>query len=147
MRRLASLFIVLCAVTALHAEKQPITFGELPYNAKVFVFTYFKGVPFTEVSIERRASLTQYEVELEGGFKLEFDRTGLCTEVENKRTAIPDEVMPRKIIQTVKKLFPTRYITKYENSGRMYEVKLDNDAVLTFSRTLRLVDIEEDETN
>lgn len=145
MKRLASLFIALCAVVALHAEKQHITFGELPHNAKIFVFTYFKDVPFTGVSIERRASLTQYEVQLKGGFKLQFDRTGLCTEVENKRAAIPDEVMPKKITQVAKKLFPAQYITKFENNGRMYEVKLNNDAVLTFSRSLRLVDIEESE--
>ena len=145
MKRLVLSFIALSVAVVLHAEKQLITFGELPHNAKVFVFTYFKDVPFTEVSIERRASLTQYEVELEGGFKLQFDRTGLCTEVENKRTAIPDNVMPKKIVGTVKKLFPASYVTKFENNGRMYEIKLDNDAVLTFSRTLRLVDIEENE--
>ena len=84
MKRLASILIALFAVVALHAEEQPITFGELPKNAKIFVFTYFKDVPFTEVYIERRASLTQYEVRLQDGIELQFDRTGLCTEISSK---------------------------------------------------------------
>ena len=145
MKRLALFFAALCTTVVLHAEKQPITFGELPQNAKVFVFTYFKGIPFGEVSIERRASLTQYEMELEGGIELQFDRVGLCTEVNCKQGAVPNEVMPKKIVQAVKKLYPTQHISKYENNGRMYEVKLNNGTVLTFSRTQRLVDIEEDE--
>ena len=143
MKRFASLLIALFGFVALHAEEQPITFGELPQNAKIFVFTYFKDIPFTEVYIERRASLTQYEVKLKGGFELQFDRTGLCTEVSNDNGAIPDGIIPKKIIATTKKYFPKNYISKFENSGRMYEVKLNNGTSLTFSKTLRLVDIDE----
>ena len=145
MKRLASLFIALCAVVALHAEKQDITFGELPKNAKIFVFTYFKDIPFERVYIERRASLTQYEVWLKGGIELQFDRVGMCTEIDSRYSAIPDEVLPKKIVQTVKKHFPHNFISKYENNGRMYDIKLDNGVSLTFSRSLRLVDIEDEE--
>ena len=143
MKRLFSILIALFAVVALHAEKQLITFGELPQNAKIFVFTYFKDIPFKEVCIERRASLTQYEVKLEGGIGLQFDRTGLCTEVTCKEGEVPDVVVPKKITVTVKKHFPKNYIRKYENNGRMYEIELDNGIVLTFSKTMRLVDVEE----
>lgn len=145
MKRFALLIVSLCAVVALHAEEQHITFGELPTNAKIFVLTYFKDIPFTDVYIERRASLMQYEVKLEGGIDLQFDRIGLCTEIDSRHSAIPDEVLPRKIVQTVKKHFPYNFISKYENNGRMYDIKLDNGVVLTFSRTLRLVDIEDEE--
>ena len=143
MKRFASLLIALLGFMVLHAEEQPITFGELPKNAKIFVFTYFKNVPFEEVYIERRASLTQYEVRLKGGIDLQFDRMGLCTEVTCKYGAVPDEVMPQKILLTTKKHFPQNYVRKYENNGRMYELQLDNGTVLTFSKTLRLVDIDE----
>ena len=143
MKRFASLLIALLGFMVLHAEEQPITFGELPKNAKIFVFTYFKNVPFEEVYIERRASLTQYEVRLKGGIDLQFDRMGLCTEVTCKYGAVPDEVMPQKILLTTKKHFPQNYVRKYENNGRMYELQLDNGTVLTFSKTLRLVYFDE----
>lgn len=143
MKRFASLLIALLGFATLHAEEQPITFGELPQNAKIFVLTYFKDIPFKEVYIERRASLTQYEVKLKGGIDLQFDRTGLCTEVTCEKGAVPDDVMPKKIVATTKKYFPQNYISKYENNGRMYEIELDNGTVLTFSKTLRLVDIDD----
>ncbi len=143
MKRFASLFIALLAFIALHAEELPITFGELPQNAKIFVLTYFKDIPLKEVHMERRASLTQYEVKLKGGIDLQFDRTGLCTEVTCDNGAVPDAVIPQKILTTTKKHFPKNYISKYENNGRMYEIELDNGTTLTFSKTFRLVDIEE----
>ena len=143
MKRLASFLIALFVITILHAEKQPITFGELPQNAKIFVLTYFKDIKFKEVCIERRASLTQYEVKLQGGIDLQFDRTGLCTEVTCKNGEVPDIVIPKRILATAKKYFPDSYIQKYENNGRMYEIQLDNGTKLSFSKTMRLIDIED----
>ena len=143
MKRIATLLVALLAITSLHAEEQPITFGELPKNAKIFVLTYFKDIKFKEVYIERRASLTQYEVKLEGGIDLQFDRMGLCTEITCKNGEIPDIVIPKRILTTIQKNFPDSYIRKYENNGRMYEIVLDDGTQLTFSRTLRLVDIED----
>jgi len=143
MKRFASLFIALLGFIDLHAEELPITFGELPQNAKIFVLTYFKNIPLKEVYMERRASLTQYEVKLKGGIDLQFDRTGLCTEVTCDNGSVPDAVMPKRILTTTKKHFPKNYISKYENNGRMYEIELDNGTTLTFSKTFRLVDIEE----
>lgn len=145
MKRLALLFIMLLGMVMLHAEEQHITFGELPKNAKIFVLTYFKDIPFEDVYIERRASLTQYEVKLQGGIELQFDRMGLCTEIHCRRSAIPEEVLPKKIVMLVQKHYPHNYICKFENNGRMYEIELDNGILLTFSRTLRLVDIEDEE--
>lgn len=143
MKRLASFLIALFVITILHAEKLPITFGELPQNAKIFVLTYFKDIKFKEVCIERRASLTQYEVKLQGGIDLQFDRTGLCTEVTCKNGEVPDIVIPKRILATAKKYFPDSYIQKYENNGRMYEIQLDNGTKLSFSKTMRLIDIED----
>lgn len=143
MKRIAIFLVALFGFVALHAEKLPITFGELPKNAKIFVFTYFKDVPFKEVYIERRASLTQYEIRLSGGIDIQFDRTGLCTEITCKNGEVPDIVVPKRILDTIDEHFPDNYICKYENNGRIYEVKLNNGCVLTFSRSQRLLDIDE----
>lgn len=143
MKRLSSILIALLVVVAIHAEEQPITFGELPKNAKIFVLTYFKDIPFKEVCIERRASLTQYEVRLSGGIDLQFDRTGLLTEITCKNGEVPDIVVPRRILETVKEHFSDNYITKFENNGRIYEVELDDGTVLSFSKTQRLLDVDD----
>ena len=144
MKKLITLIAALLLTIGIRANDHQITFGELPKNAKVFVLTYFKDVPLKEVTIERRASLAQYEVKLDNGLKLQFDRMGLCTEIDAKRGFVPDEVMPKKIVSTVTKYFPDCHVKKYENNGRMYEVKLDDGTVLTFNTTLRLVDVDEE---
>ena len=144
MKKLITLIAALLLTIGVRADDHQITFGELPKNAKIFVLTYFKDVPFKEVVIERRASLAQYEVKLENGLKLQFDRMGFCTEIEAKRGSVPAEVMPKKIVATVAKHFPDCLVKKYENNGRMYEVILDTGVVLTFNTTLRLVDVDEE---
>lgn len=146
MKKLITLLSLLLLTVSLSADERHITFGELPKNAKIFVLTYFKDIPFKEVTIERRASLAQYEVVLENGLKLQFDRVGLCTEIDAKRGFVPDEVMPKKIVSTVTKYFPDNRIKKFENNGRMYEIKLEDGTTLTFNTTLRLVDVDVDDS-
>lgn len=140
-KSLLSLFVLAFAAT-LHADELPITFGELPKSAKVFILNYFKDVPIRATYIERRASLTQYEVELDGDVELQFDRTGLCTEVTCKQGAVPDAIIPEKIRGVVKKHFPACRIVKYEHNGRMYDIELSDDTSLTFSNSFRLVDVD-----
>ena len=146
MKKLITLLSLLLLTVSLSSDERHITFGELPKNAKIFVLTYFKDIPFKEVVIERRASLAQYEVVLENGLKLQFDRVGLCTEIDAKRGFVPDEVMPKKIVSTVTKYFPDNRIKKFENNGRMYEIKLEDGTTLTFNTTLRLVDVDVDDS-
>ena len=146
MKKLITLLSLLLLTVSLSADERHITFGELPKNAKIFVLTYFKDIPFKEVIIERRASLAQYEVVLENGLKLQFDRVGLCTEIDAKRGFVPDEAMPKKIVSTVTKYFPDNRIKKFENNGRMYEIKLEDGTTLTFNTTLRLVDVDVDDS-
>lgn len=142
MKKLLTLMAALLLTVGVNADDRHITFGELPKNAKIFVLTYFKDVPFKEVVIERRASLSQYEVKLENGLKLQFDRMGFCTEIEAKRGAVPEEVMPKKIVATIVKYFPDCQVKKFENNGRMYEVILDSGVTLSFSKAFRLVDVD-----
>lgn len=142
MKKYIALLIALLSTINICAEERPITFGELPENAKIFVLTYFKGSIIKEVYIERRASLTQYEITLKEGIELQFDRTGACTEISSKKGKVPDIVIPPKILQLVQNYFPKNYIQKIEHNGRMHEVELDNGTILTFNNSLRLVDVD-----
>lgn len=142
MKRIISILLSAVLCLPMVAEEQPITFNDLPAPAKMFIQTYFKDLNIQKVYIERRASLTQYEVDLDGGVDLQFDRTGACTEVNCKRSAVPDNVVPKKLLATIKEHFAKNYIQKYEHNGRMYEITLDNGTVLTFSNTGRLIDID-----
>ena len=81
-------------------------------------------------------------MKLENGLKLQFDRMGFCTEIEAKRGAVPEEVMPKKIVATIVKYFPDSQVKKFENNGRIYEVILDSGVTLSFSKAFRLVDVD-----
>ena len=142
MKKIAVLLIACIACIALHAEERHITFGELPKESKMFILTHFKDSTFSKIYIERRASLTQYEVVLTSGLKLQFDRTGVCTEISHKKDEVPNNVIPPKILSAVKAHFPKSRIQKFEHNDRMYEVDLDNGVTITFNSSFRIVDID-----
>lgn len=142
MKKIAILLVAYLVCVALHAEERHITFGELPKESKVFILTHFKDSTLNEISLERSASLTLYKVELTCGLKMQFDRTGMCTEVSYKKGEVPDAVVPKKILSIVKANFPKCRIQKFEHNERMYEVDLDNGITLTFNSSFRVVDID-----
>ena len=142
MKKIAIILIASIACIALHAEERHITFGELPKESKVFILTHFKDSTISEMHVERSASLTQYEVELTCGLKLQFDRTGACTEISYKKGEVPDAVIPQKILNVVMANFPKSRIQKFEHNDRMYEVDLDNGITLTFNSSFRVIDID-----
>ena len=143
MKKIAILFSLLLITTlpAL-ADEQAISFDELPKAAKVFITTYFKDVKIQGIYRERRASLTQYEIDMAHGIDLQFDRTGVCTEVNCKKTVVPNEIIPLKIREQLAKDFKGYKVIGYENNGRLYELKLDNGWDLTFNRSARLIDVD-----
>ena len=140
------LFLSLC-LTGCHFrvhrdEDTVITFDQLPDAACDFLQKHFSGITIKEIVCERRASLAQYEVELKGGIDVQFDRNGICTEINCKKSAVPDAAMPTEIVQQINERFPGHFVMKYEHDSRIYDIELDDGTELTFNRSLRLIDVD-----
>ena len=133
-----------CVNTSHDRQDKVIALPALPQPAQEFIQKNYKDVKIKEITIEKRASLMQYNVDLKGGIDLQFDRNGICTEVECKKpgSTVPDEVVPSPILQQVRTLYPDKGIVKYEHNQRLYEIDLSDGTEMTFNRAMRLIDID-----
>lgn len=73
-----------------------------------------------------------YEITLEGGYKLEFNRKREIIEIEGK-SKLPDSVIPVKILGYVQEHYPDQYIIEWELEGPNQQVELDNKLELLFT--------------
>ena len=133
-----------CANTSHDRQDKSVPLTALPAPAQEFIKKHYSDVKIKDITIEKRASLMQYNVDLKGGIDLQFDRNGVCTEIECKKpgSVVPDEVIPAPILQHVRQLYPDKDIVKYEHNRRLFEIDLADGTELTFNRAMRLIDID-----
>ena len=148
MKKLLSLLLLClfvgCVNMSHDRQDKAITLDALPTPAQEFIKKHYSDVKIKEITIEKRASLMQYNVDLKGGIDLQFDRNGVCTEIECKKpgSSVPDEVVPSPVLQQIRKLYPDKSIVKYEHNQRLFEIDLDDGTEMTFNRAMRLIDID-----
>jgi len=135
---------VSCVNTSHNRQDPAVSISSLPAPAQEFIKKYYDGVKIKEITVEKRASLMQYNVDFKGGIDVQFDRNGVCTEIECKKpgAVVPEEVIPTNVLQQVRSLYPDKAIVKYEHNQRLYEVDLIDGTELTFNRAMRLIDID-----
>ncbi len=103
-------------------------YDKLPKEAKSFIDRHFKGVGVK--SCEQYFAKGKYEVELNNGIDLEFDRAGKLTEVDAPgNTLLSVEVvkdfLPRKAYDRLKKEGLDTKVESIEfKKGKAYEVDL-----------------------
>lgn len=142
MKKLFILMMTALIAIPVFAEERPISAEQLPVKVQTFIAEYFKGNKIAKAQIEQRAALTQYEAELADGTKLQFNRAGNWTEVKRKNSAVPEALIPEKILAYVKATYPDAYIKMIEHDDRLYEIDLSNNIKMTFSSSFRLLDID-----
>ena len=142
MRNLLCTVMALMLALPVAAEDSEIAFDKLPEKAQKVVLKAFPDVKVKKVEMERRASLIQYEVKLEGGVKLQFRKDGNLTECECTKEPVPDILIPSKIRTFIKKEFPENDIMRIEHDSKLYEIILDDGTELSFNSSYRLIDID-----
>lgn len=142
---LALLAVLLVNCRAMADTDKVITQEELPQEAKSFLKSHFAQLAVSFVKQDSELLSRSYEVLLENGTVIEFDRKGQWQEVNAKGQAIPTAFIPAAILGEVKQRFPQQVIVKIEKSDRgRYEVGLSNGLELTFGRDLKLITIDND---
>lgn len=124
---IASLAIIpACANDIMIPTKQ------LPKTAQEFLSTHFAGSSVVKAVHDREINDNDYTVWLSDGSKVEFNGKGKWESVENKKSNVPDSVVPAKIKEYVTTNYPSLGIVKIEKSLYGYEVELSNDLDLKF---------------
>ena len=138
VKTILALALLFLPVLAL-ADGKVVPYDKLPVEARSFIKEHFGSEKVLQVTSE----WNEYEVLFSDMSTVQFDRSGNWKEVKCRQKAIPEPVIPSRILSYVKEVFPGRFITRIERSRRGYEVKLDNGLELEFDRNCNFFRIDD----
>ncbi len=122
------------AIGSLAFAQTSVKTVQLPQTSQGFLNTNFSNNTVTNTKVDtKRNVVDEYEVYLDNGVKVEFDRNGNWKEVDGKGTAIPTEFINQNIVSYVNTQYPNAQIYKVEKERKGYEVKLTNGLELKFN--------------
>ena len=147
MKRTLKIFLmVICLVacmTPAHADAdKPIQVKELPAKAQTILSQHFKNQKVALATIETGLLEKNYDVVLNNGTKMEFDKNGNLTEIECKQDAVPAALIPNAINTYLQQTYPEYKVRKFEMKRNEYEVELTNGLEITFNKQFQVIDID-----
>lgn len=134
--------VVLFSATACADKNKPIQVNELPVKAQTVLTTHFSGQKVTLATLESEIIDKSYNVVLQNGTKLEFDRKGNLTEVDCKQGTVPAKLIPQPIKSYVQANYSGQNIKKMEIDKNEHEVELSNGLDITFNKRFKVIDID-----
>lgn len=134
--------VVLFSTTACADKNKPIQVNELPAKAQTVLTTHFSGQKVTMATLESEIIDKSYNVILQNGTKLEFDRKGNLTEVDCKQETVPAKLIPQAIKSYVQTNYSDQNIKKMEIDKNEHEIELSNGLDITFNKRFKVIDID-----
>ena len=133
--------MVSCNMVANAGNDKPIAVNALPVKAQTLLSNHFNQkvmLATTESGVVSRS----YDVVLQNGTKLEFDKKGNLKEIDCKQGIVPALLIPQAIRNYLKENYPAQAVKKIEMNKNEYEVELTNGLDLTFNKHFQLIDID-----
>ena len=121
------------------ASDRVITANQLPAAAQTFINQTFPGATIMYAEIDDG----KYEVHLNDGTEINFDRKGNWDKVDCKLKAVPAHLIPATIASNVETQFSGTVITKIDKERYGYEIELSNGLDLKFNRQGMLSEIDD----
>lgn len=134
--------MVSCNMVANAGNDKPISVNALPAKAQTLLSQHFNGQKVMLATIESGVVSRSYDVVLQNGTKLEFDKKGNLTEVDCKQGKVPVKLIPQAIRNYLMENYPAQAVKKLEMNKNEYEVELANGLDLTFNKHFQLIDID-----
>ncbi len=134
--------MVSCNMVANAGNDKPISVNALPAKAQTLLSNHFNNQKVMLATIESGVVSRSYDVVLQNGTKLEFDKKGNLTEIDCKQAIVPDQLIPHAIRNYLKENYPAQSVKKIEMNKNEYEVELANGLDLTFNKHFQLIDID-----
>lgn len=120
-------FIPACESQKVLAE------NDIPSAITTYVNTHFPSAKILQAVKDKEGLFKSYDVILEGNITLEFNKKHEVTSIES-RSALPDSVIPEKILTYVKANYPASSILQWELDDNRQKVELDNKLELEFNK-------------
>ena len=134
--------MVSCNMAAHAGNDKPISVNALPAKAQTLLNNHFNGQKVMLATIESGVVSRSYDVVLQNGTKLEFDKKGNLTEINCKQGIVPALLIPQAIKNYLKDNYAGQSVKKIEINKNEYEVELTNGLDLTFNKHFQLIDID-----
>ncbi len=106
----------------------PVPTDLIPEPILTFVTTNFPENYIVQISRDYDG----YEVDLNNGYSIEFDRNGNWVEIDCERDPVPTALIPEPILAYVSANYPQNFIVQISKDNRGYDVELNNDVDLEF---------------
>ena len=134
--------MVSCNMVANAGNDKSITVNALPAKTQTLLNNHFNGQKVMLATIESGVVSRSYDVVLQNGTKLEFDKKGNLTEINCKQGIVPALLIPQAIKNYLKDNYAGQSVKKIEMNKNEYEVELTNGLDLTFNKHFQLIDID-----
>ena len=134
--------MVSCNMVANAGNDKPISVNALPAKAQTLLSQHFNGQKVMLATIESGVVSRSYDVVLQNGTKLEFDKKGNLTEIDCNQATVPDQLIPQAIKNYLMENYPAQAVKKLEMNKNEYEVELANGLDLTFNKHFQVIDID-----
>ena len=134
--------MVSCNMAANAGNDKPISVNALPAKAQTLLNNHFNGQKVMLATIESGVVSRSYDVVLQNGTKLEFDKKGNLTEIDCKQGIVPVQLIPQAIKNYLEVNYAGQSVKKIEIKKNEYEVELVNGLDLTFNKHFQLIDID-----
>ena len=134
--------MVSCNMAANAGNDKPISVNALPAKAQTLLNNHFNSQKVILATIESGVVSRSYDVVLQNGTKLEFDKKGNLTEIDCKQGIVPVQLIPQAIKNYLKDKYAGQSVKKIEMNKNEYEVELTNGLDLTFNKHFQLIDID-----
>ena len=134
--------MVSCNMVANAGNDKPISVNALPAKAQTLLSQHFNNQKVMLATIETGVISRSYDVVLQNGTKLEFDKKGNLTEIDCKQGIVPVKLIPQAITNYLKDNYAGQSVKKIEINKNEYEVELTNGLDLTFNKHFQLIDID-----
>ena len=134
--------VAVCVISySCSAENNIVNVQDLPQTIQSFLSSHFQN---TSVSVAIKDG-NDFEIRMENGWEMEFDREGQWENIDCKRNAVPASVIaliPETIVSYLSSNFENAFITEISRDRSGYEVELSNGLDLRFSSkgSLRTID-------
>ena len=140
---LAALFCMMMQSVSTFAGDKLITPEQLPPAAMAFIQENFPGVGVTFAKKDFDNGRRQYEVHLNNGVELDFDKKGNWDKVDCQYNPVPANIVPANITNYVQTSYPNTTIVKIDKERYGYKIELSNDLELKFNKKGMLFDIDD----
>ena len=139
---LAALVCMMMQSVTTFASDRIIPKEQLPAAAQTFIQKTFPGqtVSYAKIDFDGRKT---YEVRLSNGTEVEFDKNGTWDKVDCNYSAVPAELVPANIANSVKSSFPDAVIVKIDKERYGYDIELSNDLELKFNKSGQMLSIDD----